>query len=502
MFYNIKHGHLEERKSIMLKKIYVILFLIVSFTVLIIPAISQNDEGLKASKVDELFKGWDNPNSPGAAIAIVREGKVILQREYGMANLEYDIPITSSTVFHIASVSKQFTAFSILLLEDEGKLSLDDNIHKYLPDVPDFGETIRIRHLIHHLSGLREQETLFQLSGISNADVIQTEHILKLVHRQKKLNFRPGDEIEYCNTGYVLLAEIVERVTGKSFREWTAENIFKPLGMNNTQFYDDNTRIVKNRAYPYWIPDGTELIKGTLNYSYVGSTSLFTTSEEMAKWLINFGDPNVGNQKIMRKMQFKSGLLNSGEDSTYGFGIGVTNYKGLKVILHSGHDAGYRAYDAYFPEQKFGIAILSNFYSINPSLLGRKIADIYLANQFPPPKPIQDEDSKEKTSAPEVKRKLSLTEKQLMEYAGKYYSEELDTHYLILYSDGKLSVKHWRNGDVILTPEDKDIFSGNQWWFRKIVFTRSNNNKINGFQLTSGRVRNLDFIRVSNVDTM
>lgn len=469
-----------------------------SITTVICKSVVKSDNDSLSEKVNLLFAKWDKPDSPGAAVAIIRDGKVVFQSEYGMANLEYNIPITSSTVFHIGSVSKQFVAFSILLLEDEGKLSLDDDIHRYLPEVPDFGETIRIRHLIHHLSGLREQETLFQLSGISNADVIKTEHILKLVRRQKKLNFRPGDEIEYCNTGYVLLAEIVERVTEKSFREWTAENIFKPLDMNNTQFYDDHTRIVKNRAYPYWVPEGTELRKGTLNYSYVGSTSLFTTSEDMAKWLINFVNPKVGNQKIMRKMQFESGSLNSGEDCTYGFGVGVTKYKGSKVILHSGHDAGYRAYDAYFPEQKFGIVILSNFYSINPSLLGRKIADIYLANQFSPPMPVQDEGFKANTSSPETKREILLTEKQLMEYVGKYYSEELDTHYLILCINGKLFVKHWRNEDVILTPEDKDLFSGNQWWFKKIVFTRFSNNKVNGFKLTSSRVRNLQFDKIQN----
>jgi len=203
------------------------------------------------NQLDELFSEWNLPDSPGAAVAVIRDGAVIFRKDYGMANLEYGIPITPKTVFHAASVSKQFTAYAVALLAEQGKLSLGDDIHKYLPELPDFGGVITIRHLLHHTSGLRDQLELAAMAGFRLDDVISQDQILKLVHHQHALNFVPGSEYLYCNTGYTLLAEIVAKVTGISFRDWTRENIFLPLGMLKTQFRDDYTQVVADAACSY-----------------------------------------------------------------------------------------------------------------------------------------------------------------------------------------------------------------------------------------------------------
>jgi CubicO group peptidase (beta-lactamase class C family) len=331
-------------------------------------------------KVDQLLALWDYAEVPGAAISVVQNGILVNSKGYGIANLEYGIPISSNTVFHIASVSKQFTAFSIAMLADEGRLSLDDDIRKYLPEIHEFDETITIQHLIHHTSGLRDQWNLLAMAGWRLDDVITADQIMKLLCNQTDLNFKPGDEHLYCNSGYTLLAKIVEKVTGDSFAEWTRENIFKPLDMQNTLFYDDHQKIVNNRAYSYY-EDSAGYKKSVLNYANVGATSLFTTVDDLSRWAINFENPKVGNHKIIEQMK-QRGILNNGDTLDYAFGQIVGEHQGLKTISHSGGDAGYRSYLLRFPEQRFSVAVLSNLASFNTGRIARKISDIYLDEYF------------------------------------------------------------------------------------------------------------------------
>lgn len=362
-------------------------------------------------KIDQLFIPWDKNDSPGAAVAVVRDGKIVYKKGYGIANLEYDIPITAKTVFHMASVSKQFTAFAIASLAQEGKLSLNDDIRKYLPEVPDFGRTITINHLVHHTSGLRDQWSLLILAGWRLDDVITKDQILKMVSRQKELNFNPGDEYLYCNTGYTLMAEIVARVCGESFPQWTKENIFDPLEMKHSLFYDDHEKIVQNRAYSYYIGDSSGYKKSVLNYANVGATSLFTTAEDLSKWAINFDHPVIGNPALIAQME-ERGILNNGDTITYAFGQAVGVYKGLKIISHSGGDAGYRTYLGRFPDQKFSVMVLSNLASFDPSSMAMSIADLYLADHLV-----------EETVAAEVKPEfetIDVDPAKLQLYAGRY----------------------------------------------------------------------------------
>ena len=363
-------------------------FLIICcFLITTVPA--QNSDDPLAKKVDQLFATWDKPESPGAAIAVIKDGVVVYKRGYGSANLEYNVPITPQTVFHVASVSKQFTAFAITLLANQGKLSLDDDIRKHLPEVPDFGKKITIRQLLHHTSGLRDQWTLLGMAGWRLDDVITKEHILKMVRHQKELNFDPGAENLYSNTGYTLLAVIVERVSGQSFRDYTEANIFKPLGMTNTHFHDDHEQIVKNRAYSYTSAGASGGFKAApLNYANVGATSLFTTVEDLARWVINYEDKKVGGADVIKQMH-EQGVLTSGKATGYAFGLSIGPYRGLNTVGHAGGDAAYRSFAFWFPDQRFGVVVLSNFGLLNPQQLAMRIADLYLADKLAvePPKP-------------------------------------------------------------------------------------------------------------------
>lgn len=336
-------------------------------------------------QVDELFTVWDTKNTPGAAVAVVKDGTIIYKNAYGIANLEYDIPIHPSSIFHIASVSKQFTVFSILLLEKQGKLSLDDDIRKYISEVPDFGKTITLRHLASHTSGLRDQWDLVSMAGWRMDDVITKEHVLKLVSKQKELNFNPGEEFAYCNTGFTLLAEVVSRISDMPFAEFTKMNIFDPLQMNSTLFYDDHEKIVKKRAYSYK-SDADGYKKSVLNYANVGATSLFTTIEDLSLWSMNFSNIKVGDSTIINKMNTLA-ILNNGK--TFGGALGqfVGEYKGLNEIQHGGADAGYRSYLTRFPDENFAVVVLSNAAEFNPSKMAHKVVDIYLKDKIKTDKP-------------------------------------------------------------------------------------------------------------------
>jgi len=330
------------------------------------------------ARVDALFAQWAKPDSPGAAVAVVRGGEIACKGGYGMANLEYNVPIEPATVFHVASISKQFTAFCVALLAHEGRISLDDDIRQYIPEVPAFGPTITVRHLIHHTSGLRDQWELLILGGWRMDDVITRDQIMKMVRRQSELNFEPGAEHLYCNTGYTLLAEVVEVVSGQSFPGFAQERIFKPLAMNNTHFHHDHEMIVKNRAYSYG-PDKGVLKKKVLSYSTVGASSLFTTVEDLSRWVANFDSKRVGGPEVLALMG-QGFTLTDGTVLDYTFGLKAGQYRGLETISHSGADAGFRSHLVMFPEEDLAVIVLSNLSTCKPAALAISVADLYLAD--------------------------------------------------------------------------------------------------------------------------
>ena len=354
------------------------------FTVLLLlsatPATAQPTGQAFTDQIDALFAAWDTPTSPGAALAVLQDGEVVYKRGYGMANLAYDIPITSATVFDIASVSKQFCAFAVAMLAEQGKLSLDDDVRRYIPEAPDFGKTITIRHLVHHTSGLRDWPGTLAMAGWQMEDVISFDQILTMVRHQKTLNFDPGAEYSYSNTGYNLLAEVVARVTGQSFRAWTEAHLFKPLGMVHTHFHDDHEMVVKNRAYAYSpTRNGFERVGNGL--TALGSSSLFTSIDDLVKWVQNFRAPRVGGQVVVDQVH-QQGVLNNGDQIAYAFGHSIGTYQGLKTVAHSGSWAGFRTYLVRFPEQDVAVIVLSNASNFNPTRKARQVAELYLAEQM------------------------------------------------------------------------------------------------------------------------
>ena len=417
-------------------------FTIALWTCLIgISALAQANQGApvgdksSTAKVDEIFSRFDKPESPGCALAVIKDGRIIYQRGYGMSNLEYGIPISPSSIFHVASISKEFTAMAIQLLARQEKLSLDDDVRKYVPEVPDFGERIAIKHLIHHTSGLRDQWSLLEMAGWREDDVITEDDILDLVSRQKALNFKPGEEHLYSNTGYTLLAIIVKRVSGQSLREFADANIFKPLGMTRTHFHDDHSMIVKDRTSAYQPRPGGGLRVSIPVFDTYGATSLFTTVEDMAKWDQNFVDKKVGGEQVIDQM-LTVGVLNNGKKLAYASGLSIGKYKGLNTVGHGGADAGYRADFVRFPDQRFSVVCLCNASNSNPSMLTRRVADIYLADLLkaatPAPKPATATAPAPKTPA------VTLTEQELASKAGLYTETKSKTLVRLEMKEGKL----------------------------------------------------------------
>jgi|Deesub1362B_J571_1020462.scaffolds.fasta_scaffold00288_6 CubicO group peptidase (beta-lactamase class C family) len=552
-------------------------FEIIFIVVLLLASAFMSNADELTKKVDKLFSKWDSTMSPGAALAIIKNGKIIYERGYGMADLEHNVPITPQTVFRIASTSKQFTAMCIALLVEQGKISLNDNIRKYLPELPEYFTPITIRHLIYHTSGIRDYLDLQYLRGISYEELYFPRDVIELLSWQKAFNFTPGERFLYSNSGYFLLGVIIERVSGKSLAQFAKENIFDPLGMKNTHFHDDHTRIVRNRAIGYSpIKNGWFKISETI-LDIVGDGGLFTTVEDLHLWDQNFYHNKLGKggQELI-DLILTPGSLNNGKKLDYAFGLRISKYRGLKVISHGGAFVGFRAQMIRFPEQKFSVICLANLSSINPTKLCFKVADIYLSEYFKEPKkrkeieikPIKLSEKKlkkiignyyesesgrlikiliidkklvmkaygydilllpvsetkfigfdvpfdisidflgkdkkgEKKIRLEIERRKpiilksiqppSLSLSQLKEYAGNYYSDELQFIYKIMIKDNKLFFDFRNSPDSPLMPTLKDKFWNEEGI--KIDFYRDNLGEIKGFFLSTERARNIEFIK-------
>jgi len=303
----------------------------------IVPAVAQSTKDAQQEKTDALFAQWNKPDSPGCALAVIKDGQVVYKRGYGSANLDYDIPISSRTVFNIASTSKQFTAISIALLARQGKLTLDDDIRKYLPEMPQYSAPVSIRRLLNHTSGVREYSHLMQLSGIRFQDATVDE-IYKIIARQKELNFKPGDEYLYSNSGYFLLARIVQKVSGKSLRAFAEENIFKPLGMSSTRFRDDHSEVIKNRAAGYSSRQGGGFAVESTTSDSVGDGGLLTTIDDLILWDRLFDQKTPNDFADVIREALTRGTLNNGEKIDYGFvgDIDLVDAKVLQQLLEDG----------------------------------------------------------------------------------------------------------------------------------------------------------------------
>jgi len=314
---------------------------------------------------------------------VIRNGDIVYERGYGTASLELGVAITPRSVFYLGSLSKQFTAASVVLAAEQGYLSLDDDVRKYLPEIPSYDRTITLHQMLHHTSGLRDVLTLLDLSGRNWEDIHPSTELLALIIRQQSLNFKPGDEFLYSNTNYFLLSEVIHRATGRPLSRFAEENIFKPLGMSHTFFYDDRSIVVPGRVPAYESREGGGFRVGwSTNFEKVGDGGLMSSVEDLLLWDRNFYDNKLGKGTLGREM-LSRGVLNNGEKIEYALGLKISSYRGLSMVEHGGALFGYRTELLRFPEQKFSVITLCNVNTSNPQRLAHEVADIYFEGLYP-----------------------------------------------------------------------------------------------------------------------
>jgi CubicO group peptidase (beta-lactamase class C family) len=339
-------------------------------------------------RMEKVLFEWNRLDRPGVSVTVVKDGKVVFQKAYGLASMEHNIHNTNKTLFDTVSIAKPFTGMAIAMLETQGKLSLEDDIRKYIPELPDFGKTVTLGHLLYHTSGIWDWSKALAAAGWQLEDVITFDHIMGIIKRQKKLQFDPGSKYLFSDTNYNLLAETVKRVTGQSFRDWGWENIFRPLGMFKTVVRDQLGEPIENQAYGYDYHPLRGYRKGGDNLNAVGSHCVFSSGEDMGKWLLNLESGKVEGSKVIKKI-FTPGVLDNGKKIDYAYGWEIDTYKGLKRFSVSGQLGGFNSTLQYFPEHKFGVVMLSNWISGwgNLAYPARQIIDIYLEAHLEKPAP-------------------------------------------------------------------------------------------------------------------
>ncbi|MGC1206168.1 MAG: serine hydrolase domain-containing protein [Flavobacteriaceae bacterium] len=394
-------------------KLKTIFFLLTYFSLVSVQA--QLSE-VQSQKIDSLFNTWTEANHPGGAIGIMQKGEVLYSKAFGLASLEYQVPNTTETIFNVGSVSKQFTAMGIVLLHEKGLLSIDDDIRKHLPDMPDFGHTITItiRHMLHHTSGMRSLHAMLGLAGWRDDDSRTNEDLYRFMLKQKELNFIPGDEFLYCNTGYMLMVNIIENVTKEKFPQWMKANVFDPLGMSDTYVEDRYDRIVPNNATSYY-GSNNNFFRAVEYWGYVGSGNVHSTTTDLLTWLQNFSTPTSDWSSAFKILK-TTDTLNDGSENNYAFGVSLDEVKGYKRIQHGGAIGGFRAYSSTYPEEQLHIAVLTNFSSSNPGQKENQIFNILF--------PKKSEDTSDTIEAKQVLTTISMTTEKLKQFESSYWNDK------------------------------------------------------------------------------
>jgi len=397
------------------------------------------------NQIDALFTQYDNTDTPGCAVGVIQDGRFIYKKSFGMANLDYDIPITSDSKFELASTSKQFTAACIALLIIDGKLDLDDDVIKFIPELPDYGKTITIRHLMYHISGIRDYFALLLLSGIRYDNYFDNTDAFQIICKQKGLDFLPSTKYQYSNSGYFLLAEIVHRVTGLTLRRFAEQFLFKPLGMNDTFFNDDCSEVMRNRTTCYEkIND--EFKRFNYNFAVVGDGGLITTLNDMLKWHNNFTDCKTGSE-IFLELMSGSGFYDDQDDINYGFGQEQFDYKQQHLVYHDGSFNGIRTYYIRCLDLNLGIVVFFNRDDIgDPSF---QILDI-LQNNTSSESSLRV--NPEETGNAEIESFIKLSVQELANFCGHYWCAENRLDREIYLKDGQLFYKRSNNSESELIP--------------------------------------------------
>jgi CubicO group peptidase (beta-lactamase class C family) len=440
-------------------------------------------------QVDAVFAQWNKKDSPGCALGVFRDGRIAYERGYGMADLENDMPITPASVFYVGSVSKQFTAMAAALAIRQGSFSADDSIRRHLPELPAYADAITVRHLVHHTSGLRDYNTLVAMAGRRGDEAYDNPTVLRMTARQKALNFAPGTEYLYSNTGYTLLAVIVQRATKMPFAAFADANIFKPLGMNETHFHTDAGRLVKRRANGYAVRADGSVRLDTPSNERAGAGGVFTNVRELLRWDENFHTGKVGGRPLIEELQ-TPGRLKDGTVQTYAWGLQVGRYRGLRIVEHSGALGGYRAHLIRFPEHHTSFAVLCNL-AINPGALARQTADLVLADRLTEPRPASVAAAAPAPRAPSD-ASVAIDAQALASYAGKYVSDEIDSTFTIAVGDGQLTLQ--RDAD----PQPMPLRALRLASFRASSFTiqfETHGGRVDSLVVDAGRVRGIRFVK-------
>jgi CubicO group peptidase (beta-lactamase class C family) len=443
-------------------------------------------------RVDRIFARWSSGESPGCAVGVAQAGRTVLSRAYGLADLERDVAATPATIYEAGSVSKQFTAAAITLLALEGKLSVEDDVRKYLPELPDYGTPIRIRHMMTHTSGLRDWGSVAGIAGWGRSVRTHTHaHVLDILSRQRALNFTPGAQYSYSNSGYNLLAVIVERVSGMPFAEFSRQRIFEPLGLRSTQWRDDYTRIVKGRSIAY-APngDGFEIDNPIENVH--GNGGLLTTVGDLLVWNGHLATgEKLGGQPFVDAMH-RQGVLNDGSRIAYASGIQIGTSGGVRRVSHTGSTAGFRAFLARYPDQQLSVAVLCNVGAVNPGGVGQEVANVFLGDAV---RAASTGSGQGGGGGGANRPSFTPAAEDLAAYAGEYYSPDAETTLVVTVEGGGI-VAHRRPATrITLTPIERDRFNAGAG-LGGIRFIRDSAGRVTELSVSQDRVFDLRFDRV------
>ena len=435
--------------------------------------------------------------SPVFVAGVTRDGQLAVEKSYGLADLGRSTPLTTETRFYIASLSKQFTAMSVVLLAQDGKLSLDDTVRKWVPELPSFNRPITIRQLLHHTSGLRDYMTLLAVSGWPSDGELTERQFLDLVHRQKTLNFAPGDEFLYSNTGYALLSIVVKRASGESLRDFANRRIFAPLGMTNTEFRDNLHENIVNRAVGYEVTDAG-IIESNPRIEVDGDAGVYSTVGDLAKWMGNFQNPRVGGASAIAMMT-EPGRLNNGQKIPYGLALTLGEIRGMDMVAHAGAFGGYRTEMVRFPEVEIGVVTLCNTSAVSPTL-AEQIGTLVMGMT---PRRVAATLPFETTTGPYASGTFTVPvdsmgatrrrNDQLAQMAGNYYSDELDLEVSLVARDGALYLRRPKSVDMRFGSFATDLFTSSDKMLLRVV--RDEHGAVSGFTLTINRVRDLEFLK-------
>ncbi len=527
--------------------------------------------------VDQMMTPFSGTDRPGAAISVVKDGQVILARGYGMANLTYGVPMTAETGMSIASVSKHFTAMALVLLEQEGRLSLDDDVRKHIPELKDFGTPVTLRNLLNHTSGYREILNMLPMGGWNSTDAMTREEPIRLIQRQARLQNPPGAEYNYNNTAFMLLATVVERVSGQDFREFMEERVFRPLGMDHTTIKTHQGQVIPNSSQGYANAEAGGYRYVTDFASAYGASGVNTTAGDITKWMLNFRDAKVGGPEAIEALTTR-GILTSGDTTDYALGLGVRRWRGQMLYTHTGGETSHRTWFGWFPDIQSGLFFSSNHPAFSLGMW-TDLAEAFFGESLEPEVEEEPADSvvhsmptaarleaiagtwqfigaplmieysvedgelfAQATNQPKFKVEPTsdstfafvgvqatvtfhfdddgtvsrathhqgpdspmekvvvpeLTPDQLKGYAGRFWSEELETLVTVVLDDSTLMAHHRRLEPFKLTHTVDDEFAAGMWAYGTVRFARDPDGTVSGFLSGNGRTRDVWFRRLED----